>query len=406
MTRTAETAESAETADTAEDYASTIQLRDLWEDPYPIYRRLRRHQPVAWVPAANRYLVTRHKDVVHLERHPEIFSAAEQESLMIRVMGLTMLRKDGPAHLRERKAAEPALRPRIVKQHWMPAFQRIADELIDGFQERGEADLFSEFAGPMAARCLALVLGLPEVDPADLQTWSQALMDGTGNYADDPVVWQRSETAAHAIDEAVDTAIGRLRAHPDASVISAMLHAADPLTPEEIRGNLKMFIGGGLNEPRDLAGVATYALLSHPGQRALAEADPARFRDVFEEAARWVAPIGMYPRQTTTEVELGGTLLPAGARLGVVLGSANRDEDVFADPDAFDIDRGERSHVAFGGGPHFCLGSWAARAQVGQVSLPTLFRRLKGLRLSDTEPVRLGGWVFRGTLNLPVRWEP
>ncbi|MFK4228027.1 cytochrome P450, partial [Streptomyces sp. NPDC019890] len=112
------------------------------------------------------------------------------------------------------------------------------------------------------------------------------------------------------------------------------------------------------------------------------------------------------PRQTTTEVELGGTLLPAGARLGVMLGSANRDERAFADPDAFDINRQGRAHVAFGGGPHFCLGSWTARAQVGQVSLPTLFRRLTGLRLSDSEPVRLGGWVFRGVLNLPVRWEP
>jgi cytochrome P450 len=398
MTRT------AESSDTAEDYASTIRLRDLWEDPYPIYRRLRRHQPVAWVPAANRYLVTRYRDIVHLEQHPEIFSAAEQESLMIRVMGRTMLRKDGDAHLRERRAAEPALRPRVVKEHWMPAFQKIADDLIDGFSERGEADLFTEFAGPMAARCLALVLGLPDVDPKDLQIWSQALMDGTGNYADDPVVWQRSEAAARGIDEAVDAAIDRLRAHPDASVVSTMLHAADPLTPDEIRANVKMFIGGGLNEPRDVLGVAAYALLAHPEQRATTEADPARFRDVFEEAARWVAPIGMYPRQTTTEVELGGTRLPAGARLGVVLGSANRDEDVFSDPDTFDIDRTERGHVAFGGGPHFCLGSWTARAQVGQVSLPTLFHRLKGLELSEDEPVRLGGWVFRGTLNLPVRW--
>jgi cytochrome P450 len=391
---------------TAEDYACTIRLHDLWENPYPIFQRLRATQPVAWVPAANRYLVTRHQDIVHLEQHPEIFSSAEQNSLMHRAMGNTMLRKDGADHLRERKAAEPALRPRAVKQHWAPIFQKIADELIDGFYERGEADLFAEFAGPMAARCLAAVLGLHDVDPQDLQIWSQAMMDGTGNYSDDPVVWQRSDAATPAAGKAVDAAIARLRSAPDASVISAMLHADDPLTPEEIRDNIRMFIGGGLNEPRDATAVATCALLTHPEQRLLVEADPTRFKDVFEEAVRWVAPIGMYPRLTTEEVELGGTLLPAGARLGVMIGSANRDEAVFPDPDAFDINRQSRAHVAFGGGPHFCLGSWTARAQVSQVSLPTLLRRLRGLRLSDSEPVRFGGWVFRGVLNLPVRWEP
>jgi len=384
--------------------ARDIRLEDLWADPYPIYRELRRTRPVAWVPAANRYLVTRYADIAYLEQHPEIFSAAEQHSLMIRVMGHTMLRKDGVGHLRERKAAESALRPRVVRQHWTPVFQQLADKLIDGFHERGRADLFTEFAGPMAALSLAAILGLREVGAADLQAWSQAMMDGTGNYADDPVVWQQAEAAARSVDEAVDTAIAYLRTNPDASVISAMLHAEDPLSPQQIRDNVKMFIGGGLNEPRDATTAGVYALLSHPGQLVRVRADPGRFRDVFEETVRWVAPIGMYPRQTTRETELGGVTLPAGARLGIVLGSANRDETVFDAPDDFDIDRPARPHLAFGGGPHFCLGTWTARAQVGQVSLPTLLRRLPGLRLSETEPARWGGWVFRGLLSLPVRW--
>ncbi|WP_199433680.1 cytochrome P450 [Qaidamihabitans albus] len=392
-------------AQVIDDFARTIQLDELWSDPYPIYRTLRENQPVAWVPAANRYLLTRHSDIAYLEKHPEIFSAAETHSLMIRVMGLTMLRQDGADHLRERKAAEPALRPRMVKQRWTPAFQRIADELIDGFRDRGEADLFTEFAAPMAAKCLAAVLGLADVPAQDLQTWSQAMMDGTGNYADDPVVWQRAESAARGVERAVDAAIERLSAHPDDSVISAMLHAEDPLTPRQIRDNIKLFIGGGLNEPRDATTVGTYALLTHPEQRARVEADPSRFKDVFEETVRWVAPIGMYPRQTTMETELGGTVLPAGAKLGIVLASANRDESVFDNPDTFDIDRTGRVHLAFGGGPHFCLGTWTARAQVGAVALPTLFRRLPGLRLSGAEPVRWGGWVFRGLLNLPARWD-
>ncbi|TQS45123.1 cytochrome P450 [Cryptosporangium phraense] len=392
-------------AQVIDDFAQTIQLDQLWSDPYPIYRRLRATQPVAWVPAANRYLVTRHADIAYLEKHPDIFSAAESPSLMTRVMGHTMLRKDGAEHLRERKAAEPAVRPRIVKQRWTPVFQRIADELIDGFLERGEADLFTDYAAPLAARSLAAVLGLAEVAGADLEEWSQAMMDGNGNYGDDPAVWQRADAAARGVENAVDAAIERLTAHPDDSVISAMLHAEDPLSHQSIRDNLKMFIGGGLNEPRDATLVGTYALLTHPEQRAAVDADPGRFKDVFEETVRWVAPIGMYPRQTTVETELGGVILPAGARLGIVLASANRDESVFTDPDAFDINRTNRVHLAFGGGPHYCLGTWIGRAQVGAVSMPTLLRRLPNLRLDETVPVRWGGWVFRGLLNLPVRWD-
>jgi cytochrome P450 len=389
----------------AEDFAASIRLDDLWADPYPIYRELRQRNPVAWVPATNRYLVTRHADIAYLEQHPDIFSAHEQGSLLTRVMGRTMLRKDGADHMRERKAAEPALRPRTVNREWTPVFQSLSDELIEGFVADGHADLLTAYAGPMAALCLVKVLGLRGVAAADMQEWSQAMMDGTGNYADDPKVWQRAERAAAAVGAAVDESIGYLLDNPDNSVISAMLHADDPIAPESIRSNVRVFIGGGLNEPRDALLTGMYGLLANPPQLEEVRADPALCKAVFEEAVRWVAPIGMYPRQTTCETVLGGTELPTGARLGVVLGSANRDETVFDDPDIFDIRRTERHHLAFGGGPHFCLGTWTARAQVGEVSLPNLLRRLPNLRLDADKPSRWGGWVFRGPVSLPVRWD-
>lgn len=385
--------------------ARSVRLEDLWNDPYPIYRRLRAESPVAWVPVANRYMVTGYAEVTELEKRPAIFSANEQNSLMHRAMGHTMLRKDGAVHRRERKSAEPAVRPRMVKQHWNPIFQRIADELIDGFIERGRADLFREFAAPLASLSLGAVLGLTRSTADELAGWSQNMMDGTGNYGDDPAVWARCEAARDAVGDAIDEAAARLRREPDGSAISAMVNAENPLSPEEVRANARLFIGGGLNEPRDATATTTYALLSDLGQRAIVEADPSLFSVAFEEGIRWVSPISMYPRITTQETVLGGVQLPAGARIGVMVGAANRDEKVFPDPDRFDLTRENRTHVAFGGGPHFCLGSWVARAQVGEVALPTLFRRLPNLRLDEHEPVRLGGWVFRGVLNLPVRWD-
>ena len=380
-----------------------VRLGDLQADPYPIYRRLRAEEPVSFVPAADRYLVTRYEDIVHLERNPEIFSADETKSLMKRVMGHSMLRKDGAAHKRERMAAEPALRPGVVKNHWMPLFKTIVDDLIDDFVADGRTDLFHSFAAPCASRCLGVLLGLPNVPWQDLATWSQAMMDGTGNYADDPEIWRRSEAASAGVDAALDEMIPRLRENPDNSIISAMLHAADPLTPEEIAPNVKVIIGGGLNEPRDAILAGAIGLLENPDQRARVEADPALWRSVFEEAVRWVSPIGMYPRQTTCETELGGVTLPKGARLGVVLASGNRDESVFDHAERFDINREKKPHIAFGGGPHFCLGTWAARIQVGEVALPTLFSRLRNLRLDGTP--EWAGWVFRGPVHLPVTWN-
>jgi cytochrome P450 len=168
---------------------------------------------------------------------------------------------------------------------------------------------------------------------------------------------------------------------------------------------VKVFIGGGLNEPRDSISVATWAVLTHREVRAEVDANPARWRDVFEEAIRWVAPIGMYPRQVAQRVELGGTVLEPGARLGICIGAANRDPDVFERPDDFDINRPKVPHVAFGGGPHFCAGTWVARTAVAQVALPTLFRRLPGLAVDPAREVKLGGWVFRGLLTLPTVWD-
>ncbi|MDV8128857.1 cytochrome P450 [Rhodococcus sp. IEGM 1304] len=387
---------------------SGISLTDLYNDPYPYYARLRATDPVHWLPAAGRYLVTRHQDVVHLERHPEIFIANEEGSLMTRVMGHTMIRKDGEAHRRERAATEPALRPRVVKEHWQPTFERNTHDLIDSYIERGNADLFSDFAGPLAARNLACLLGLRNVTDTDLQTWSQSLIDGGGvNYGDDGAVWQRARTAASAIDDAIDDILPHVRRNPDESVISCMVHADDPLTLEEIRANVKVIVGGGLNEPRDAILTAAWAVLLDAQLRTDVTSDPSLWPRVFEESVRWIAPIGMYPRQVAQTVELGGVTLNPGDKLGVCLGSANRDETVFDRPDEFDIHRPKSStHVAFGGGPHFCLGTWVARSSVGRTALPILFDRLPDLRLDPEKPVQVGGWVFRGLLTLPVLWSP
>jgi cytochrome P450 len=385
-----------------------VALADLDVNPYPAYRWMR-DQGVVWVEAIDRWVVSRWADMVEVETNTAAFTAMETGSLQTRVMGRTMLRTDGAAHKRLRRAAQDPLRPAVVEQHWQPLFQQLADELVDGFAADGSADLMRDFAGPFTARCLAAILGLQGCSDEELERWSQALMDGTGNYADDPVVWERSERAAREIDAATTAALARVRAEPDASIISAMAHAdggGDPLADEEIHANVKLLIGGGLNEPRDGIGLGAWALLSHTDQLELLRAEPDRWPAATEEILRWGSPLAVFGRQVAQPVQLGGATLEPGARLAIVVASANRDEAQFPSGDTFDIRRPKTRNAAFGVGHHFCLGVWMARHQIGRVALPTLFARLPGLRLDHDHPPTLRGWVFRGPTRFPMVWDP
>ncbi len=384
---------------------SAVTLDQLLADPYPHYREMRDLGPVVWVPAANRYFITRYKDILQVERRAEVFSSQESDSMMNRAIGTTMLRLDGPAHSRIRSALDPGLRQGTIKEYWKSAFREVVDELLDGLQDRGEADLFSDFAGPCAAAFLGRLLGLRNASPEDLRRWSQAIIDGCGNYGNDPLIWKRCGDASQEIDRALADVAPYLARNPDGSLISALQQSPAAFTPEEIKSNVMVLMGGGLNEPRDAIASGTFALLTHPEQRAIVEADPRRWMHAFEETVRWVSPVGMYPRQTTSATELSGVPIEEGARIGVVVASGNRDERLFDDPDAFNIGRARKPNVAFGGGAHYCMGVWASRMLVGEIALPEIFRRFKGLSLSPEIPIKWTGWVFRGPTNLPVKWR-
>ncbi|BBC31246.1 Unspecific monooxygenase [Streptomyces graminofaciens] len=382
-----------------------LDLAELRDDPYPAYAELRRTAPLAWVPSVGRHLLTRYEDIVHAEKLPEVFSSREKGSLLLRTVGPNLLREDDPEHRRLRAAAEPPTRPRQVRDLWAGAFERNAHALLDRIAGRGEADLIGDFAEPLAAANLAVVLGLRNASADDISDWSRAMMAANGNYADDPDIWLRAEGATRAIEEAVAEMAETARREPDGSVISSMVHAAEPVTLAEIQNNIKVIIGGGVNEPRDVFGVGAQALLRRPAVLDRVRADPGLWKRVFEETARWISPIGMYPRQLTQDYEIAGVGLPAGSRVALVIASGNRDESVFERADEFDIDRPQRPHLAFGGGPHFCMGAWVARHEVSALAWPLVFSRLKGLRLAEGAEDCTEGWVFRGLTSLNVTWQ-
>nr|WP_249157176.1 cytochrome P450 [Bradyrhizobium sp. KB893862 SZCCT0404] len=374
-------------------------------DPYPAFRRIRDTAPAVLVKTANLIVVTRFEDIAKIERDPATYSADNPASLVNRVMGPTFMRKDGAEHAVGRKAIEPSFRASTIKEHWAPLFSDICRNLIDSFSETGEVDLFPALAAPMASLCLMQMLGFKDVSWETLALWSQSLIDGAANYSRDAEIDRKAMVAGKGVDDAIDAVLDYHLAHPNPTIMSSMAHADQPMAIEEIRANIKVIIGGGLNEPRDAILTLALGLLGNPAQRTAVLARPELWPTALEEAVRWISPIGMYPRRVARSIDLSGVALAEGTQIGLCVGAANRDERRFADPDRFDILRPKQSHLAFGAGPHFCAGAWVSRHLVGKVAVPMLFERLRNLRLQEDNAPVIRGWVFRGPVSMPVRWD-
>ncbi|HUL85388.1 MAG TPA: cytochrome P450 [Actinomycetota bacterium] len=385
----------------------TITLEDLETDPYPIYARLRDDEPVSWVPAVQLWLVTRADDVRTVDLSSQRFTGATSPSTLNRTMGVNMLGSEGPDQQRIRRITEAPFRPRDVEERMRGMIPTLANELIDGFADRGEVDLFTAFCDPMSVRSLRFLLGLDEVAWEDLLAWNQGMMPGLANFEGDPAKQAPADAASAELGAAIERVLDRLADEPDGSVLSWMLHAdeaGERMTREEIVANTKLMLSGGLQEPRDLIALAVWALGSEPEQLDEVRRDRSLVKNAVEETLRWAGPVGTSTRQTTTATALAGTDLPEGALVGAVLASANRDPRRFTDPDRFDVHRKEGAHLAFAAGTHFCLGAWFGR-HLARVSLDTLLDRLPNLRLDRERPVELRGWEFRAPRSTFVRWD-
>jgi hypothetical protein len=380
-----------------------IDVRDFWNDPYPALKRMRAETPIAFIPQLGSTIFTRRDDIFVSEKQIAVFSSHQPAGLMNVLMGHNMMRKDGDAHMSERAAMFPAVSPRTVRDTWRTQFQAHADRILDELAPQGRADLCKAFALPLSAECLKHITGLTNMRYQDMDAWSQAMIDGIANYTGDKAVEARCNAATAGIDACIDDMIPVVTKHPNQSILSVLMTAG--MAMESIRANIKLAISGGQNEPRDAMSGTIWALLTHPDQLALVRDGQAKWIEVFEEYARWIAPIGMSPRRVAKPWTYGGVDFEPEDRVFFMFGSANRDEACFDDPETFDITRDTAKSIAFGAGPHYCAGAWASRAMVADVALPSIFARLKNLRLDDAEPVRIGGWAFRGLLNLPVVWD-
>jgi cytochrome P450 len=379
-----------------------IDPASFWSDPYPMLAKMRKETPIAFVPQLGSTLLCGRDDISISEKQIDVFSSHQPEGLMNRLMGHNMMRKDGEAHQVERRAIFPSISPRTVKAHWTAQFQAHADRIIDGIAPGSRIDFVRDFALPFSAECLKSITGLTNMRFEDMNAWSQGMIDGIANYAGDPAIEARCHAATAGIDAAIDDMLPVVSKKPDQSLLGVMVAADMPM--ESVRANIKLSISGGQNEPRDAIAGTVWALLTHPDQLALVQGGEVSWLQAFEEYARWISPIGMSPRRIAKPWTIRDVSFETNERVFLMFGSANRDERHFERAEKFDVRRDVTKSVAFGAGPHFCAGAWASRAMIADVALPTLFARVRHLQIADDEPVRIGGWAFRGLLNLPVRW--
>jgi cytochrome P450 len=392
-----------------EEWAAGITVEQLDDDPYPVYARMRREAPVCFVPAVGLWFVTRFADVEFAASHVELIDSSVTPSPLQRAMGgPSILLLDGAPQKALRAMLDPSLRPRVVEASTPALLEPLVARLLDDLAGHAEAELMADYFEPVSVLGLGQVLGLGHLDGDTLRRWFHGLATGAVNFENDPGKWEIADATAAEIDRELAPVLERMFAEPDGSTISTMLqHAQGPFEQrvEQILPTLKVILLGGMQEPGHASGSTLVGLLES-GQLADVAAEPELAPLAIEEGLRWVSPIGTQTRRAKVDVDLGGLTLPAGANLGLLVSSANRDEAVWgAGADSFDLRRPRRTHAAFGFGPHFCSGHHFSRVQM-RIALQRLVERYPRLMLHPDRPPAFTGWEFRAPRNLDVILEP
>jgi cytochrome P450 len=389
---------------------------EFQRDPYPVYRRLRQEDPIARLADPDLWLVTRYADVVAIFRDPRFRTGdmGNNEDLLPladRIPGIAMvleafrnmmLFQNPPDHTRLRGLVNKAFTPRRI-EGLRPRIDAIVEDLLGACSTRGEFDLIGDFAVPVPVVVIAELLGVPAEDRERLKEWSRRLavmLDGTVRMAGIP-------DAASAAGELVEYLVGiveRRRREPRDDLISAMIAAQDrddALTDRELLSNSVLLLIAGHETTTNLIGNGSVALLEHPDQLERVRGEPELIRSAVEELLRFDSPVQLTSRYPLEDLEWDGHKFREGQEVNLMLGAANRDPEVFADPERLDVARADNRHVSFGFGAHFCLGAPLARLE-GQIAVGALARRFPRLAIAG-EPVRRPGVVLRGYASVPVR---
>ncbi len=381
--------------------------------PHMRFDALRATEPVHHDTMLGRVLLTRAADIAAVLKDRSLSvdqRNAAPDSIVQRFLTQqdreaprSMLVLDDPDHARLRRLVTQAFSARAIEA-MRPEVARVADELLDAVAGESEFDLIENFASPLPIIVIAAMLGIDPADRADFRRWSKGLANVFSPIRP-PEVLAALKEHADALSAYFERAIADRRATPRADLISALIAAednGDRLTTIEIVTMCNLLLLAGNLTTTDLIGNSVLALLENPDQLAMLRADPGRIADAVEETLRRDPPVVQSARIPMRDIDIGGVTVPAASFMTAFLMAGSQDPALHTDPMRFDIDRADKTHFAFGGGVHFCLGAPLARAEA-QIALARLLARFPNLRLAGKPIERNMSAAFNGVKELWVR---
>ena len=381
------------------------------QDPYPGYAALRERDPVHRSRLMNAWLFTRHSDVDTILRDHQRFSNDPRKGRLTRRQRanlpaddeFTMLFLDPPDHKRLRALVNKAFTPKAVNA-LEPHIRSLLADLLDDIDDPAGFDLMEAVAQPLPVIVIAEMLGVPPEDRAQFKVWS----DQRARVLE-PMISARERALAEAANRSLDAyfrpIIKERRAAPKDDIVSALAQAeeeGDRLSERETLNMLRLLLIAGNETTTNLIGNGMLALLRHPDQLQRLREDPSLIPSAVDELLRFDSPVQTDFRRALTDCEVNGFAMRRRENIVVLLGAANRDPDVFDDPDRLDVGRGDRSHLSFGRGIHHCIGAPLARLE-GRIVLEMLLERFSQIGLLDERPRFRNSIVLRGLESLPVR---
>jgi cytochrome P450 family 142 subfamily A polypeptide 1 len=373
--------------------------------PFGDWAWMREHAPAYWDAANCVWALTRYADVIAAEKDPATYSSHRAPRPHGDHLPM-MISMDDPEHARRRKLVSNGFTPRRVRAH-EATIRRICTEIVDRVAPRGECDFVWDIAAPLPLLLIADLLGFPPESYDDLLRWSDDLIRAT--TADPaPEVALAAMQAMLAFRDFQLEVIADRRARPQDDLVTILCDAeidGERLDDESIIQESLLILIGGDETSRHVMTDGMLALLEHPDQLAILRDDPGAIEQGVEELLRWVSPIKNMARTVTRDVELYGQTLRAGDQVVLMYPAANRDPAVFPDPDRLDVRRYPNPHLAFGFGPHFCMGASLARVEL-RVMFSELLRRLPDLHLAGDPLPRRSSNFISGPEAMPVAFTP
>jgi cholest-4-en-3-one 26-monooxygenase len=387
-----------------EDGSLDLLDGDLYAgDPEPVYAHLRTHRPVYWDAVNELWGISRHRDIVAIEKDPATWSNAGGYRPNIPA-DPSMIGVDDPLHAERRRLVARRFTPRAVTGHEQMVRETVT-ALIDAVADRGDAEVVAELAAPLPAKMIGRLLGFPDDDWPKLVHWSTStiLLGGGPRYATDEGIMSAADFGMAAIDVANER-----RGCPMDDLMSVWTQAeveGRSLGDDDLASDALLLLDGGAETTRTVITNGFDTLITHPEQRELLRREPGHVSTAVEELIRWTTPVLNMCRVATRDTEVAGTPVKAGQQVVLMYGSANRDESVFDEPQRFDVTRDPNPHIAFGFGTHFCLGASLARLEL-RIMFEELTRRLDDwARADELGPRRTPNAFVRGIEAFPVTFS-